>query len=111
MDLLVNSPNMFYKLLIFFIILLILILQLILIFNSVTVKVELISKNEKLPLDYELKDIDKCYLNVHNFVTLKSKNWNYSQNDIEFKSYIYGYTKPYLLELVQNSTHDCLCCT
>ena len=72
------------------------------------VNIELISK-EKQPIDYEIKNIDDCYLTIHNFVTLKTKFWNQSKEDMEFKTYIYSYTKPYLLELVQNSTHDCLC--
>ena len=111
MDFYSDNANIFFKIFKFILILLVVTLQLILLFNSVNVKIEVISKNEKFPLDYELKDIDKCYLSVTNFVSLKSKYWNYSKDDIEFKSYINGYTKPYLLELVQNSTHDCLCCT
>ena len=71
---------------------------------------------ERSPIDYELKVLDQCYLTVHNFISFKSDaflnsrdffKYNTTQN---FKTYIYSYTKPYLLELVQNSTKDCLCC-
>ena len=88
----------------------IIIFQLILLFSSISVNIELTSKNERNPVDYEIKNIDECYLTVHNFITLKSSDWNTSKDDLEFKTYVYSYSKPYLIELVQNSTHDCLCC-
>src|SRR5882757_1685845 len=75
------------------------------------------------PIDYILKEeLDKCYLTVHNFVSLNSTieviqqnvsniNFkNYSQSEI-FHTYISSFSKPFLLELVQNSTQDCLCCS
>ena len=105
-----NKSSLFYKVFKILLIFVIIILQIILIFNSVNFNIELIS-NAKQSIDYEIKNIDECYLTIHNFVTLKSKFWNQSKNDMEFKTYIYSYTKPYLLELVQNSTHDCLCST
>lgn len=65
--------------------------------------------NTKQPIDYSInKDLEKCYITIHNFVT-----YNYSNNideNLQFKTYIYSYTKPFLLELTQNSTKDCLCC-
>ena len=75
------------------------------------------------PIDYILKEeLDKCYLTVHNFVSLNStieviqQNFsninlkNYSQSE-KFHTYITSFSKPFLLELVQNSTQDCLCCS
>ena len=77
-----------------------------------------ICENEK-PIDYILKkDLNDCYLTIHNLISVKTtineenqrtKIYNISNNE-EFKSYIYSFSKPYLLELIQNSTEDCLCC-
>ena len=64
----------------------------------------------ELPIDYILKqDLDKCYLKIHNFVSIDSQAKDNSTQK-NFKTYIYSYTKPYLIELVQNSTENCLCC-
>ena len=77
-----------------------------------------ICENEK-PIDYILKnDMNECYLTIHNLISMKttineknqnSKKYNITNNQ-EFKTYIYSFSKPYLLELIQNSTEDCLCC-
>jgi hypothetical protein len=75
-------------------------------------------KQEKYPIDYQIKDINDCYLTVHNFVSVNSTIEQTQstiiskdvKNKFNFKTYIYSYTKPYLLELIQNSTKDCLCC-
>ncbi len=72
-------------------------------------KCEIIEK----PIDYELKNIiDNCYLTIHNLISINTTigNENNISSNEKFKSYIYSYTKPYLLELIQNSTDDCLCC-
>ena len=82
--------------------------SIILIINNFK-KCEIIEK----PIDYELKNIiDNCYLTIHNLISINTtigNGKNISSNE-KFKSYIYSYTKPYLLELIQNSTDDCLCC-
>lgn len=71
---------------------------------------------ENKSVDYQMKDIfDNCYLTIHNFVSIntsvvKNDLNNIIQNKHSFKTYLYGYTKPYLIELVQNNTKDCLCC-
>ena len=77
-----------------------------------------ICENEK-PIDYILKnDLNQCYLTIHNLISIittiddnnkNAKEFNISNNE-EFKAYIYSYSRPYLLELIQNSTEDCLCC-
>ena len=72
-------------------------------FTTNKIKIECDSK----PVDYEMKDIDECYLTVHNFIRI-SEEKNFS-NDFNFKTYVYSYTKPYLIELIQNNTNDCLC--
>ena len=72
-------------------------------------KCEIIEK----PIYYELKNInDNCYLTIHNLISINSTigNGNNISTNEKFKSYIYSYTKPYLLELIHNSTDDCLCC-
>jgi|SRR5882757_1110139 len=72
------------------------------------------------PIDYVLKEeFDKCYLTVHNFISLNStlvqhkndSNINFNNYSQKFYTYISSFTKPFLLELVHNSTEDCLCCS
>ena len=78
------------------------------------------------PIDFVSKEeLDKCYLTVHNFVSFKSTieinpslnstnsiylKFNESSQDQNFHSYISSYNRPFLLELVQKSKNDCLCC-
>ena len=80
-----------------------------------------IEKCKNNPIDY-IKKIDDCYLTIHNFVSINStpviqnvvnkSNINVKLNSNQnFKTYIYSYTKPYIIELAQNSTKDCLCCS
>jgi hypothetical protein len=83
--------------------------------KSITINLEY--NTGKNPIDYQIKDIDDCYLTVHNFVSMNSTIEEISanishdiKNKFNFKTYIYSYTKPFLLELIQNSTKDCLCC-
>ena len=77
------------------------------------------------PIDYIIKEnLDKSYLSVHNLVSfnttidlisrttygfkdIKIKNSSHKQS---FNTYVSSYTKPFLIELIQNSTKDCLCC-
>lgn len=57
-------------------------------------------------------DLKKCFLSIENFITVRQK-YNNSQkfiNEFEMKSYASSYTSPYLIELIQNSKRDCLCC-
>ena len=76
--------------------------------------------------DYETtRDLDECYLTIHNFVSFNSTfdiqpNANFSESTNinvknvtqkqSFHTYISSYNKPFLLEMVQNATNDCLCC-
>jgi hypothetical protein len=84
--------------------------------KSITINVNQDTKEH--PIDYQIKDLKECYLTIHNFVSINttikdqsSKNEsNVIKNKFNFKTYIYSYTKPYLIELIQNSTKDCLCC-
>jgi len=104
--------------------LIILSIQILLLF-IILVKIEqnvetIINKCNKNPLDYELKAMDECYLTIHNFVSFNTTAhvnrfsstdpivW---KNNQSFKTYIYSYTKPFMIELVQNATKDCLCCS
>ena len=67
------------------------------------------------PVDYQLIPIEQCYLTVHNFIRFESMALFNNQSEISFKNnqslktYIYSYTKPYLIELIQNNSKDCLC--
>ena len=58
------------------------------------------------PIDFELKPFDECFLTIHNFISINSSN----QTGSSLKTYIYTATKPFLLEILNNSTNDCLCC-
>ncbi len=76
--------------------------------------------DKKYPIDFELKpNLDNCYLTIHNFISFNSTMTSngtdslqafYQSNQQKFKTYVYSYTKPYLIELVHNSSKDCLCC-
>ena len=59
---------------------------------------------------FKSNDIKEAFIQIHNFVSFKEFN-NSTDNPIKqsFKTYIYSYTKPFLLELINNSTDDCLC--
>ena len=77
---------------------------------------EVMKNFPKFPIDYEMKGLNECYLTVHNFISLNSTSVLSDQNDSTmlnnqtFRTYIYSYTRPFMLELVQNSTESCLCC-
>ena len=70
-------------------------------------------------LNCEIEKQEECFITIHNFVKFNSTaiiekspgvndvHWKTNQN---FKTYIYSYTRPFLIELIQNSTQDCLCC-
>ena len=73
------------------------------------------------PIDFEIKhNLEECYLTIHNFISFNStlienvqneskmKHFN-NNNTQNFKTYIYSYTKPFLIELIQNRTDNCLC--
>lgn len=68
-----------------------------------------IFKLDRQPIDYELKNLDECYLTIHNFIRLPSWMIQNNSNDFDFKTYIYSYTKPYLIQLINNNTNDCIC--
>ena len=82
------------------------------IIKSVKMKNQLIIENQ-------LKnDSNQCYLTIYNLISIQTtideknkspKKYNISNNK-DFKAYIYSYSRPYLLEIIQNSTEDCLCC-
>jgi hypothetical protein len=72
-------------------------------FNKINISLECKSKDS--PIDYELKNLDECYLTIHNFISIKSNS-----NVSDVKTYIYSATRPFLIELINNATQDCLCC-
>jgi hypothetical protein len=98
------------------IIIILLIINFILLNKSITINFN--NDLKKFPIDYQIEDLKECYLTVHNFVSINTTVQDQSsindssdiKNKFDFKTFIYSYTKPYLLELVQNSTKDCLCC-
>ena len=63
------------------------------------------------PVDYIIKDLENCYLTIHNFVSFNStlNNQNKMETSQNFKTYIYSYSRPYLIELIQNTSRDCFC--
>ena len=95
---------------------------------KISINVHEIDKYFKLHqrFDYETtQDLDECYLTIHNFVAFNStfdiqQNTNFSESTNlfiknftqkqSFHTYISSYNKPFLLEMVQNATNDCLCC-
>jgi hypothetical protein len=98
--------------------------KVILIILSIKILFDINNQSQnQTPVDFILKDpLESCYLSVHNFVSFNttldlltndSKSMfqlNQNLNNQNFKTYISSYTKPFLLELVQNSTDNCLCC-
>ena len=52
-------------------------------------------------------NLQDCFLSIQNFVTVRQ---NRTENDFELKTYASSFTSPYLIELIQNSQRDCLCC-
>ncbi len=46
-------------------------------------------------------NLNECYLVVHTLISNNYKN---------VSTYINSYTKPFLIELVNNATQDCICC-
>ena len=75
--------------------------------DPINIKIEFINNTKA-----NITDLDKCYLTIHNFVSIHQKNkFGHSNDSINFKTFIYSYTRPFLLELIQNSTDDCVCCS
>ena len=69
----------------------------------------LFNKNKcELPIDYSNKILDDCYLTLHNLISIQFSN--HSNYNSTVKTYIYSASKPFLIELLNNSTDDCLCC-
>lgn len=62
---------------------------------------------QKTMVDCELF-IDDCYLTVHNLISIKQINESSSESDV--KTYIFSATKPFLIELLKNTSKDCICC-
>ena len=59
--------------------------------------------------------LDECFLQVHNFVKFNSSIYAFKKNTSDyylqnnkqlFQTYIYSYTKPYLIKLINNSTNS-----
>jgi hypothetical protein len=48
-----------------------------------------------------LINLNECYLVVHTLISDNYKN---------VTTYINSYTKPFMIELVNNATQDCICC-
>lgn len=59
--------------------------------------------------DYNAKILKSCFISIENFVTLRQSNITKS-NSFEMKTYASSYSTPYLIELIQQATRDCLCC-
>ena len=82
------------------------------------------NKNFENIIDFDpLNEIKDCFLQIHNFVSLNTTlditttngsigyKFDKNSNDQNFKTYIQSYSRPFILELIQNGTQDCVCCT
>jgi hypothetical protein len=94
---------------IFFVIFLICFLILSVYFNKIEIKLQCTS-NERMPIDFELKNLDECYLTIHNLISINSNRENNSTYNSNSKTFVYTSTKPFLIELLNNATKDCICC-
>src|SRR5882762_11684511 len=106
----VNKKGNIISLILYFILISLIICLLSIIYMSYNKTIIFnIEYGQKQPLDYIIKDLDNCYLTIHNFVSFNStiNNQNKMETSQSFKTYIYSYTKPYLIELIQNSSKDC----
>ena len=61
----------------------------------------------KLRYNNELED---CFLSIQNFVTVRQNYSLCSKNEFDMKTYASSFSSPYLIQLIQNSKRDCLCC-
>ena len=75
--------------------------------------------NTQKIIEYKNESFNDCFLSIHNFVSVKKlENTNkYNSTftrrreyDFDLKTFITTYTKPYLIELLQQSKQDCICC-
>ena len=57
-------------------------------------------ENGKNAMDNPI-NLNECYLVLHTLISDNYKN---------VSSYINSYTKPFMIELVNNATQDCICC-
>ena len=56
-------------------------------------------------------DLENCFLSIENFVTVRQNQSNFcTLNDFDLKTFASSYSSPYLIELIQNSKNDCICC-
>lgn len=55
-------------------------------------------------------NLDKCFLSIENFVTVRYQNTTERNATFDMKTFAHSYTSPYLIELITNSKNDCLCC-
>lgn len=80
--------------------------------RSKRINFEIVDSCEQIIIDYELKNLDDCLITVHNFIRMSDNcsNGEKNMNDFDFKSYISTYTKPYLIQLLNNNSKNCLCC-
>ena len=65
----------------------------------------IMGKCEKCPIDFEMKIMDQCYLTVQNIIKYDVSN----ESKTKVSSFIYSATKPFLIELINNATNDCIC--
>ena len=65
-------------------------------------------QNYQQAIDCTLLAPEQCYFSVQNFIGIKEIGDNNFTSQV--KTYIYSFTKPFLIELIQNSTKDCICC-
>jgi len=79
--------------------------------------------DKQQPIDYVLKEgFENSYLTIHNIISINNSlefskinnsnyiNIKYVKPMNNFHTYITSYSKPFLIEMIHNSTRDCMCC-
>src|SRR6266481_2266153 len=77
-------------------------------FQKIEIKLDCDS-TDRSAIDFEMKALDNCYLTLHNLISIKTFN-NSSNPETNVKTFIYSVSKPFIIELLNNFTDDCLCC-
>jgi hypothetical protein len=67
--------------------------------------------NERSQIDCELKELENCYITLHNFISIPTFSNISNKPEANVKTYIYSVSKPFLSEILNKVTEDCLCCS
>ena len=61
---------------------------------------------------FNSNELKNCFISIENFVTVRKipNNTTCEKYDFDMKTYASSYSSPFLIELIQNSQKNCLCC-